>query len=88
VVNAEVSAILVKQGRAVGVRMADSREIRAGTIICDTGAPSTFADLLREETGSLERPRANLRRIPPSTAHLCLYVGSQAVPRPVRHFRH
>ena len=75
VVNAEVLAILVKQGRAVGVRMADGREIRAGTIISDTGAPSTFADLLREETGSLERLRANLRRIPPSTAHLCLYVG-------------
>jgi all-trans-retinol 13,14-reductase len=75
VVNAEVSAILVNQGRAVGVRMADGREIRAGTIISDAGAPSTFANLLREETGSLERLRANLRRIPPSTAHLCLYVG-------------
>jgi all-trans-retinol 13,14-reductase len=75
VVNAEVLAILVKQGRAVGVRMADGREIRAGTIISDTGAPSTFEDLLREQPGSLERLRANLRRIPPSTAHLCLYVG-------------
>ena len=75
VVNAEVSAILVNQGRAVGVRMADGREIRAVTIISDTGVPSTFADLLREETGSLKRLRSNLRRIPPSTAHLCLYVG-------------
>jgi all-trans-retinol 13,14-reductase len=75
VVNAEVSEILLKQNRAVGVRMADGREFRAGTIISDTGAHSTFDDLLRESPSSLEKARANLRRIPPSTAHLCLYVG-------------
>jgi all-trans-retinol 13,14-reductase len=55
--------------------MADGREIRAGAIISDIGARSTFADLLSEESGSLERLRANLGRIPPSAAHLCLYVG-------------
>jgi all-trans-retinol 13,14-reductase len=75
VVNAEVSAILVERNRAVGVRMADGREIRAGTIISDTGAPSTFSDLLRETPDSLANVRPKLRRIAPSTAHLCLYVG-------------
>ncbi len=75
VVNAEVSEILLERNRAVGVRMADGREIRAGTIISDTGAPSTFGSLLRESPGPLEKVRAKLRRIPPSAAHLCLYVG-------------
>ena len=75
VVNAEVSEIVVERNRAVGVRMADGREIRAGTIISDTGAPSTFDNLLHESSGPLEKVRAKLRRIPPSPAHLCLYVG-------------
>jgi all-trans-retinol 13,14-reductase len=75
VVNAEVSAILVERNRAVGVRMADGREIRAGTIISDTGAPSTFGDLLPKSPDSLTKVRSKLRQIAPSTAHLCLYVG-------------
>jgi all-trans-retinol 13,14-reductase len=75
VVNAEVSGILVEWNRAVGVRMADGREIQAGTIISDTGAPSTFCDLLCESPDSLANVRSKLRRIAPSTAHLCLYVG-------------
>jgi all-trans-retinol 13,14-reductase len=75
VVNAEVSEILLKQNRAVGVRMADGKEFRAAAIISDTGARSTFDDLVRESHTSQEKLRATLRRIPPSTAHLCLYVG-------------
>ncbi len=77
VVNAEVSAILVERNRAVGVRMADGREIRAGKIVSDTGAPSTFGDLLCESPDSLAKVRSKLSLIPPSTAHLCLYVGLQ-----------
>jgi all-trans-retinol 13,14-reductase len=72
VVNAEVAAVLVQRNRAVGVRMADGREIRAGTIISDTGARSTFGDLLGESADSLVEVRSKLRRIAPSTAHLCL----------------
>jgi all-trans-retinol 13,14-reductase len=75
VVNAEVAAILVQRNRAVGVRMADGREIRAGTIISDTGAARTFGDLLGESPDSLADVRSKLDRIAPSTAHLCLYVG-------------
>jgi all-trans-retinol 13,14-reductase len=75
VVNAEVAAILVQRKKAVGVRMADGREIRAGTIISDTGASNTFGDLLCESPDSLADVRSKLSRIAPSTAHLCLYVG-------------
>ena len=75
IVNAEVSEILLKENRAVGVRMADGREFRAGSIISDTGAHRTFNDLLRKSPRSLEKARARLGCIPLSTAHLCLYVG-------------
>lgn len=71
VVSAEVDEILVKNGKAVGVRMADGREFRSSTVISDAGARNTFQRLVRTE-----QPLCNeLLRIPPSMAHLSLYVG-------------
>src|SRR5260370_16021829 len=75
VVNAEVAEILQHDKRALGVRMADGREFRAGTIISDPGARNTFDRLIVGADRALEKVRAEIRSIPPSTAHLCLYVG-------------
>ena len=69
-VNADVSRILEEGGRAVGVRMADGRELRAPIVISDAGASNTFRRLL----GGRSTP-GPLREIPASMAHLCLYVG-------------
>ena len=71
IVSAEVSEILVERGRAVGVRMADGREVKARTIISDVGAYNTFARLLPGGPGVPEE----LKSIPPSMSHACLYVG-------------
>jgi all-trans-retinol 13,14-reductase len=75
VVNAEVSEVVLQRNRAVGVRMADGRQFRAGKIISDAGAHNTFNDLLPGSTRPLDKLRAKLRQIPASSAHLCLYVG-------------
>jgi all-trans-retinol 13,14-reductase len=75
VVNAEVAEILQCDKRAIGVRMADGREFRAGTIVSDTGARNTFDRLIAGTDRALDKVRAEIRGIPPSTAHLCLYVG-------------
>jgi len=75
VVNAEVAEILQYDKRAIGVRMEDGREFRAGTIISDTGARNTFDRLMLGTDRALKKIRAEIRGIPPSTAHLCLYVG-------------
>jgi len=51
--------------------MADGAEFRAGTVISDAGAQNTFGRLVRDRlpiAGELEK-------IPPSMAHLSLYVG-------------
>jgi all-trans-retinol 13,14-reductase len=70
-VSAEVSAIMVERGRAVGVRMADDRELRARTVISDVGAYNTFARLLPGGAGVPD----DIKSIPPSMSHACLYVG-------------
>lgn len=71
VVSAEVSKVMVENGKAVGVRMADGRELRADQVISDAGARNTFEHLVREPQPIVE----DLHRIPGSMAHLSLYVG-------------
>jgi len=71
VVNGEVSEILVKNGKAAGVRMADGRKLHAPLVISDAGARNTFQHLLPGPQPVLEE----LDKISASMAHLSLYVG-------------
>jgi all-trans-retinol 13,14-reductase len=73
--NAEVSEILVEDGRAVGVRMVDGEELRARAIISDAGAPATYEKLLPRAVADKTGVPARLRAIGPSVAHLCLHLG-------------
>jgi all-trans-retinol 13,14-reductase len=74
--SAEVREILLDRSRhAVGVRMQDGRELRAATIISDAGAWNTFAKLLPLEAPGAQAALDELRTVPPSMAHLCLYAG-------------
>ena len=75
-INAEVGEIVIEDGRAVGVRMAESGEvIRAPIVASDAGVATTFGRLLPAELPAVDAIRADLRTAPPSTAHVALYVG-------------
>lgn len=74
-VRAEVSEIVVEDGRAVGVRMVDDVVIRAPIVISGAGVFNTFGKLL---AGSVARKHGldrRLEEVKPSAAHLCLYIG-------------
>jgi all-trans-retinol 13,14-reductase len=77
VVRAEVESLVVERGAVTGVRMADGVVINAPIVISDAGAPNTYLRLLREQSSALERIRADIGRLRPTPAHLCLYVGLQ-----------
>lgn len=73
-IRADVAEILVERGEAVGVRLADGEEIRAGRVISAAGVQSTVTRLLPEAS----RPSgwgAEVAALPPASAHVCLYVG-------------
>jgi all-trans-retinol 13,14-reductase len=70
-VSAAVDEIIVQNGKAVGVKMADGRELRSNIIVSDAGARNTFARLVRQPQPILQ----DLERIPGSIAHVSLYVG-------------
>lgn len=75
-VGAEVCRILMdRTGSATGVAMADGREFRARTIISDAGASNTFTRLLSPEFADRFPLLKEIQSLPPSTSHLCLYVG-------------
>jgi all-trans-retinol 13,14-reductase len=75
VLRAEVASVVVEGGRAVGVRMADGREIKAPLVISDVGVPNTVFHLMPEGTPGREALRTTLQRTARSASHICLYVG-------------
>jgi all-trans-retinol 13,14-reductase len=75
VVSAEVGEILLEDGKAAGVCMADGREFRARLVLSDAGARNTFERLLPHSCPAVEALRNELRGIPPSMAYLTLYAG-------------
>lgn len=75
VIGAEVSTVLVEGGRAVGVRMADDRELRAELVISDAGVPNTALRLLPEDAPGRAALLATLEHATRSAAHVCLYAG-------------
>jgi all-trans-retinol 13,14-reductase len=74
-VGAEVAEILVNRNGAAGVRMADGRELRSTIVISDAGAYNTYAGLLPADVSAGPNVLEELDRLPPSGAHVCLYVG-------------
>jgi all-trans-retinol 13,14-reductase len=80
-IAAEVERILVENGRAVGVRMIDGRELRAKVVISDAGAPNTFGRLLEPSIAERTGIPARLREVGASAAHLSLYLGLDATDR-------
>jgi all-trans-retinol 13,14-reductase len=77
-VRTEVERILVRDGRAVGVRLAGGEELSAPLVISDAGARATYLRLLPPE---VHVPfRETVRRAEPGTAHVSLYLGLSASP--------
>jgi all-trans-retinol 13,14-reductase len=74
---ARVEQVLVQEGRACGVRMADGTEIAARCVISDAGAINTFARLLPAEVAGQHGYDRLIEGVKPSIGHLGVYIGLQ-----------
>ena len=74
-VAAEVEEVLIRENRAIGIRMRSGHEILAPVVISDAGAANTFGKLVGGETRSRLGLEAKLAELRPSASHICLYVG-------------
>lgn len=75
VTSAEVTGILLEANKVAGVRMRDGRVFRTRMVLSDAGAANTFERLLPLDLPALDALRLELHRLPPSTAHVGLFLG-------------
>jgi len=82
-VNAEVEEILVENGKAVGVKMADGKKIFSKSIISSAGVHVTYNKLLKGKDISTGYSK-KMHDLKPSIAHLCLYIGFKETPEALK----
>ncbi len=71
-VGADVEQVIVEDGKAAGVRVADGRVVRAPIVASDAGWALTVSRLVPPEWRSRF---PSMTDVPPSPAHLSLYLG-------------
>ena len=76
--NASVQQIMVRNGRAIGVRMTDGYEIEADSVVSGAGAWNTFGKLLADDVPQAKGWQASIQKIGTSASHLSLYIGLDA----------
>ncbi|MFN8297956.1 MAG: NAD(P)/FAD-dependent oxidoreductase [Chitinophagales bacterium] len=76
-IRAAVSEILVEGDKAVGVKMADGKEIRAEKVISTAGVDNTYYKLLPQATQAKLNLAKRTEGTRPSLSYFCLYVGFQ-----------
>jgi all-trans-retinol 13,14-reductase len=75
VTSAEVAAIVVEGGRAVGVRLADGRVVRGRAVISDAGIAVTYGRLVPAAVAADLGLEPTVPGAAPSFSHISLYVG-------------
>jgi all-trans-retinol 13,14-reductase len=73
--QADVTEIMVRQGRAMGVKMTDGTEIEADIVVSDAGVHNTYRRLLSPEVSESLGLDRRAQASAASVSHLCLYVG-------------
>lgn len=74
-IKAEVDEILVRGGKAFGVRLVNGDEIQAPWVISDAGVPNTFGKLIPGEIAKAKGLLDRLKKVEPSCPHISLYLG-------------
>jgi all-trans-retinol 13,14-reductase len=71
--NAEVKEVIIKDRKAIGVRMVDGKEFLAARVVSDAGIYNTYNHLLPDIERVQFQPLLN--NLQPSVGHVCLYIG-------------
>ncbi len=70
----DVDEILIEGGQAVGVRLSDGEEIRAGRVVSAAGVSATVRRMLPTSQQDAKWAR-EIKTLTPASAHVCLYIG-------------
>ena len=82
--NAEVAEIRIAQGKVLGVRMQDGKDIDADQVVSGVGIFNTYEQLIPETTRGKYNFESQLSKIQPSVGHGCLYIGLKGSPESLK----
>lgn len=74
---AEVSEILIEDGKVAGVEMADGHKIMCPCVVSSAGVANTFNELLPENDATRGEYAEEMSHVRPSIGHLGVYIGLQ-----------
>ncbi len=80
-VAAEVEEILIEKNKVSGVKMKDGKKILSKTVISGAGIINTYKKLIPPAIQAKHNFQAQLKKIRPSVAHACLYIGLNGSPK-------
>lgn len=83
-INAEVSQVLIEKNKAIGVQMTDGKKFFAKNIVSSTGIFNTYEKLIPTTISKKHKLDKQLKKINPSVAHACLYVGLKESPKTLK----
>ena len=79
-ISAEVDKIIVKNKKAVGVKMKDGKEFFAKSIVSGAGLMTTYQKLLPTSILEKFKLKNQLSKVKRSVSHACLYLGLEGSP--------
>ena len=83
-INAEVDEVLIKNNQAIGVQMANGKQIFAKNVVSNAGVITTFNHLLPSKTAKKHQLINKLQKVKPSVAHVSLYIGLEGSPEELK----
>ncbi len=82
--SAAVSEIRIEQGKVIGVKMQDGRDIAADQVVSGVGIFNTYEQLIPETIRAKHKFEVQLQKIKPSVGHGCLYIGLKGSPESLK----
>jgi all-trans-retinol 13,14-reductase len=80
-ISAEVDQIVIKNKKAVGVKMKDGKLFSAKNIISGAGIMTTYNQLIPSEVAEKHQLKQQLQTVKRSVSHACLYIGLEGSPQ-------
>ena len=79
-ISAEADEIIVKNNKAIGVKMKDGKSFFAKNIVSGAGIMTTYQKLLPEHIFVKHQFKKQLQTVNRSVSHACLYIGLNGSP--------
>ena len=79
-ISAEAEEVLIKNNKAIGVKMTDGKVFSAKNVISGAGVMTTYNKLISKEIVEKHKLKSQLKTVKRSVSHACLYIGLKGSP--------